>query len=174
MTTITQRENRPGNRRLRSGFLIAAAFVAIAALILWQLGSGMPAADRPATGEQPGTPREIWAGQNIDSYRFDLEIGCFCLREMTRPVTIEVVDGNVASITYLDDGTAADPQVFTRFATIDQLFERLAEKKAENPVKFDVTYDETNGIPLTATIDVSEMIADEELWLTVSNFESLE
>jgi hypothetical protein len=175
MTSLTQNQNAKENKSGRLGlFAAVVALVLIAAYAVWQVAAADPVANTPDVGGQPETPRAVWAAQEIDSYRFDLTIGCFCIREMTRPVTIEVVDGQVSSITYIDDGTAADPLFFEGFATIDQLFERLAEKEAQNPVLFDVTYDQELGIPLDAEIDVSEQMADEELWLTVRNFEAIQ
>lgn len=117
------------------------------------------------------TPQALWESQNIDSYQFDLQIGCFCLFELVQPVRVVVENGEVSSITYLEDGAPADVALFDGFATIDQLFARLAANQAQDPVKFDVTYDETLGIPLSADIDISEMMMDEELQFTVTNFE---
>ena len=152
-------------------FVLVVVLVLVAGLAVWQF-TQLSTAGSPAANTQSETPQERWAAQDIDNYRFDLTIGCFCLYEMVRPVTIVVENGAVASITYIDDGTAANPEWFNGFATIDQLFERLADLEAQDPVKFDVTYDEALGIPLSADVDVSELMADEELWLTISNFEA--
>src|SRR5690606_34998299 len=56
--------------------------------------------------QAPDTPQGLWESQDVNSYRYTLQVGCFCLVEMTRPVTIEVLNGEVASITYVDVGTA--------------------------------------------------------------------
>jgi hypothetical protein len=101
-------------------------------------------------------------------------VGCFCIVEMTRPVTVEVIDGEAVSFTYVDDGSAADPALFERYDSIDELFAIIADAEAEDPVRLDVTYDETYGVPTKVDIDISEMIADEELYLEVSGFEALE
>ena len=39
--------------------------------------------------------------------------------------------------------------------------------------EFEVTYDETYGFPTQITIDHAEMAADDELYLSISNFEVL-
>jgi hypothetical protein len=174
MSTLTQQEQAREARQERLSFYAFIVVVlVIAAIGVWQF-TRPEATASPGATDAPDTPQALWQSQDINNYRFDLVVGCFCLREMTRPVTIEVKDGEVASITYIDDGESADPMFFDGFATIDQLFERLADKEAQDPVKFDVVYDEALGIPLSANIDVSELMMDEELSLTVSNFESLQ
>lgn len=171
MSTVTQNQVTPnGRNRSWKTILFALALVAVVAAAVWQFALPALRANGAASGESP-TPQAQWESQGIGSYQFDLQVNCFCLVDLVRPVRIVVENGEVSTITYLDDGTAADPALFNGFATIEQLFEQLAAKQAENPVKFDVTYDETVGIPLSADVDVSEMMADEELRFTVTNFE---
>jgi hypothetical protein len=114
-----------------------------------------------------------WAAADIDSYRYELAVSCFCITDMTMPVNVEVQNGEVASITYVEDGSAANPELFERYATVDSLLAVLAEYEAQDPVKFDVTFDAATGVPTDVAIDVDEMMADEELWFTVTNFEEL-
>ena len=114
-----------------------------------------------------------WESEAIDSYTFDLQVSCFCFPDMTRAVTIVVADNAVQSVTYVDDGSAADPTLFAAYSTVDKLFERLENAQAENPVTFDVTFDAKYGAPQSVFIDIDEMMADEEIMFTVSNFEVL-
>jgi hypothetical protein len=109
----------------------------------------------------------------MDDYRYTLQVGCFCIREVTRPVEIEVRDGQVASITYADDGAAADAAWFERYAPVEKLFAIIDEAAAQEPARLDVAYDEGFGIPLSIDIDLSELMADEELYLEVSGFQAL-
>jgi hypothetical protein len=92
---------------------------------------------------------------------------------MTRPVTIEIREGEVVFMTYADDGTAADPALFERYNSVDKLLAIIADAEAQDPARLDVTYDEATGVPTSVNIDISEQIADEELYLEVSDFEEL-
>jgi hypothetical protein len=149
--------------------IVLVAAVAVVALALSGVLNGV------LPGENtPDTPQALWESQEVNSYRYTLQVGCFCLVEATRPVNIEVVNGEVASITYVDDGTAADPQLFERYNSVDKLFAVIADAESQDPAKLDVTYDETYGVPLSVDIDLSEMMADEELYLEVSNFEAIQ
>ncbi|MBK8905253.1 MAG: hypothetical protein IPM53_28990 [Anaerolineaceae bacterium] len=151
--------------------VLALLLIGVAALAVWQFalpalrGSGGTAGDNLA-------PQALWESQGVDSYQYDLQVSCFCIFELVRPVRVVVENGEVSSITYLDDNTTADPALFEGYATVEQLFARLTAVQAENPVKFDVTYDETFGVPLSANIDISETMADEEVRFTVTNFET--
>jgi hypothetical protein len=151
--------------------IVLVALVALAAIALSTNLFGVTTGSE--SGENQG-PQALWESQALDSYRYTLQVGCFCLVEMTKPVTIEVVDGEVASITYVEDGSAADPQLFAPYDSIDKIFSTINEAEAQDPATLDVTYDETYGVPLSVNIDISEMIADEELYLTISDFEALE
>ena len=114
-----------------------------------------------------------WEAQAAENYAYELQVSCFCFPDITRPVNIVVTDGVVQSVTYVDDGTAADVQLFAGYSTVDKLFERLENAQAQNPASFDVTFDAQYGVPQSVSIDIDEMMADEEIYFTVSNFSVL-
>lgn len=167
MSTLSINNNR------RTWLVIAVVIILVVAVaavaLLWE----GPAAVAPEGQEAPQNPQALWEAQELQNYRYTLQVSCFCLREMTQPVVIEVRDGQVASITYTEDGTAADPSLFERYDSIDDLFAVIDEAEAQDPARLDVTYAEETGVPLSVDIDISEQMADEELYLTVSDFEAL-
>lgn len=159
------------NRRI--WLLIAVLVILVAAVaavaLLWE----RPAAVAPGGQDAPESPQALWEAQELENYRYTLQVSCFCLREVTRPVVIEVRDGAVANITYADDGSAADPTLFEPYDSIDDLFTIINDAEAQDPARLDVTYAEETGVPLSVNIDISEQMADEELYLTVTDFEAL-
>ena len=119
--------------------------------------------------------REKWQEAGISHYRFDLNIGCFCAFSQDMPLSIEVQDGEVVSMEYRS-GNEIDPvnmEFFERFETIDKIFEELEKALDGDSDKVTVTYDETNGFPAEVSIDYMELAADDEIYLTISNFEAL-
>jgi hypothetical protein len=156
----------------RSWFLALLVTFILAVGLVWYIWAnaapGASANDEPAQ-----SPAALWESQAVDDYRYKLQVGCFCLVDVTRPVIVEVKDGQVASITYAEDGTAADPALFERYDSIDKLFAIINEAEAQEPARLDVTYDEATGVPQSVVIDISEQMADEELYLEVSDFEAL-
>jgi len=156
----------------RGWFLaLLVTFILAVALVWYIWANAAPGA--PANNESAQSPAALWESQAIDDYRYTLQVGCFCLVDVTRPVIVEVKDGQVASITYAEDGTAADPALFERYDSIDKLFAIINEAEAQEPARLDVTYDEATGVPQSVVIDISEQMADEELYLEVSDFEAL-
>ena len=118
-----------------------------------------------------------WQTANVTHYQYDLMIGCFCPFYQDMPLTIEVKDGEVVSITSAD-GTlldASDPSYpyYLEYATLDLLFAELKSEQAEAE-EVVVTYDPQYGFPAQVSIDRIKLAVDDELSLLVSNFKILE
>jgi hypothetical protein len=94
------------------------------------------------------------------------------------PLTIEVQDGEVVSMTYVD-GTpvaAEDPQFefYSGFSTMDRIFSELKADLDGAADEVTVKYDSVYGFPADVTIDRIKEAIDDELYLTVSDFEVME
>jgi hypothetical protein len=125
-----------------------------------------------ASGEM--SQQEKWQSANIPHYRYELGISCFCIFAQDMPLVIDVKDGEVISMAY-KSGKEIDPALlpeFQRFDTIDKIFAELAKAQSEAE-RVEVTYDEKYGFPTQITIDHAQQAADDELYLTISNFEVL-
>lgn len=118
-----------------------------------------------------------WQDAEVAHYQFDLFIGCFCPFRDMMPLTIEVQNGEVVSITK-PDGTAvaeSDPsyQYFIEVATVDRLFEKLNSSLNGSADEVLVMYDATYGFPVTISIDQIKEAIDDEIAYQVVNFEVL-
>lgn len=126
----------------------------------------------------PSSDRQTWEDANISHYRFDLTLSCFCAFRDRMPLTIEVQDGKVVSMTFADGQAVPtdDPnyEFYLTYGTIEKIFERI-ESALADPEAGEVTvkYDPTFGYPVDAAIDYIELAADDEMYLTVSGFEQL-
>ncbi len=122
--------------------------------------------------------QQKWQNSGVTHYRFNLDVICFCAFRDRMPLSIEVRDGQVVSMTYADgtDIPADDPQreYFNRFATIDNLFADLETGPASEAEEVTIQYDPTYGFPNDMNIDQIKEAIDDEYHLTVSNFEVLE
>ncbi|HEX9839351.1 MAG TPA: DUF6174 domain-containing protein [Anaerolineales bacterium] len=135
-----------------------------------------------STGAQAGGKQtefernqEKWRDANISHYRFHLNISCFCAFTQDMPLVIEVMDGKVVSMEY-QNGKAIDDanrELFDKFATIDRIFAEIDADLAGAADEVTVTYDPTYGFPVEVTIDYVKEATDDELYLTVSDFEVL-
>ena len=131
-----------------------------------------------------GTPseldrnRQIWQDAGITHYRFSLHIGCFCVFRDQMPITVEVLNDEIVSITF-PDGTlvaADDPsyETFAKHATIERIFTELEAGLSGDAEEVTVTYDATYGFPNEIYFDYIQAAADDEISLSVSNFEVLQ
>jgi hypothetical protein len=121
------------------------------------------------------TNLDKWQNSGVTHYRFSLFVGCFCAFRDDMPLSIEVQNGEVVSMTYAD-GTpipADDPQLefLSRYATIDRLFSELKADLDGAADEVTVTYHATYGFPEQISIDRIKDAIDDELGLTVADFE---
>ena len=134
-----------------------------------------------ASANALGSPSEIeqnkekWQDAGISHYRYNLFISCFCIFTEDMPLIIEVQNGEVLSME-LSSGKEIDPsllELFNNYATIDRVFAEVEaglNGGADNVV---VKYDPTYGFPTEVTLDFETQAADDEIYLTLSDFEAL-
>jgi uncharacterized protein DUF6174 len=128
-------------------------------------------------GSEVSRNQQKWNGANVTHYRFELNIGCFCVFRSRMPLTVEVSKGEVVSITG-SDGTVigktdANYEYYSKYATIDRLFTELEADLGGEADEVTVTYDATYGFPSTINIDFIKDAVDDELYLSASGFEKL-
>ncbi len=167
MNTYTQTQINTNTNRNAQRPIAIIVILLIAVAAIWMVVSRNVASD-PLTNATT-----TWESQSVDNYSYELQVSCFCFPDMTRAVNIVVAGGVVESVTYIDDGTAADPDLFASYSTVEKLFERLEGAQSQNPASFDVTFDAQYGVPQSVSIDIDERMADEEINFTVSNFEAM-
>ena len=113
--------------------------------------------------------KEKWESTEIEDYSFVLRIMCFCAPETTEPKTIVVKGGEITTV----NGKPYDPEQNWGVVTISDLFDKIENITPQNPAVLNVTYDTKYGFPSSLYIDRDEMIADEEIGYSVSDFSPL-
>jgi hypothetical protein len=121
---------------------------------------------------------EKWEQANVSHYSYTLFISCFCAFTEDMPLSIEVENGEVISITRAD-GSIVDPadpalETYTQYSTIDRIFSELQADLNGGADEVIVTYDATYGHPVTIAIDHIKEAIDDEISLEISNFTVLE
>jgi len=130
-----------------------------------------------AGGSELSRNQSKWQDVEINHYRFQLNVGCFCLFRSQMPVTVEVQNGEVVSMVDVNGESFPldDPmsEFVLKYATIDRLFSELESDSVREADSLTVNYDPTYGFPTEISIDFIELAADDELYLSVSAFEPL-
>ena len=118
---------------------------------------------------------KTWQDANISHYRFNLFVGCFCVFSQDMPLVIEVQNGDVVSMEYQSgkEIDATNSELFEKYATIERIFSELKKDMNGEADEVVVTYDPTYGFPTQVNIDFIKNAVDDELALTISNFEEL-
>ena len=131
-----------------------------------------------AGGSELSRNQSKWQDANVTHYRFQLSVGCFCLFRSQMPLTVEVKDGEVVSMTRPDGTTvnSTDPSydIFESYATIDRVFLKLEADQTGDADEVIVTFDSTYGFPANVAVDNIKEAIDDEISYQVSNFEVLE
>jgi hypothetical protein len=120
----------------------------------------------PTAEDLWGAEGEKWNAKAITNYDYTLQISCFCIREYTLPKRIEVRDNQVVSVEGQPFESLNDPS----YRTIDEFFDYIQMQRALNPVVETIEYDKEYGFPSYIYFDISEMIADEEIGYTLTDF----
>lgn len=130
-----------------------------------------------AGGSELSRNQSKWQDADINHYRMQLSVGCFCLFRSQMPVTVEVKDGEVVSMIDVNGETFPldDPmsEFVLKYATIDRLFSELGSDSVQEADHLTMSFDPTYGFPTEVAIDYIELAADDELYLSVSAFEPL-
>lgn len=136
---------------------------------------------RPEGTQQPTAAQadlqqaqQRWQAQTLDSYSYTLALSCFCVDEVRQPVVITVTDGETASIVRAEGGDPASAEFFVDYNTVDKLFALIQKAIDEGADEVAVTYDPTLGYPIDIKVDTSFQMADEELYLTMSDLQAAE
>ncbi len=129
----------------------------------------------PLTGSELAKNRERWQLANISRYRFSLSVACFCAFSQRMPLTLEVAEDQIVSMTY-NDGTPVpedERKIFEPYATINALF-TFTENAISQADEIHIQYDPVYGFPSEVQIDYIKNAVDDELALSVRGFEPLQ
>ncbi len=119
-----------------------------------------------------------WEKAGISHYRYVLFISCFCPFTEDMPLTIEVKDGVVISMTS-SDGTPVSPTdpsygTYETYSTIDRIFLNLKADLTGEADEVAVTYDSAYGFPLSISVDQIKEAIDDEFYIQITEFVVLE
>lgn len=111
-----------------------------------------------------------WERTRLHAYTYTAVMQCFCLQEYNAAVRVEVLDGQVISVAFVNSskfsGEVPAPE---RFKTIDDLFAVVWDAYDTGAYSVRSVYDDQYGFPVDVFIDYELMMADEEHGFIVSD-----
>jgi len=118
--------------------------------------------------------RAKWDSLGVAHYRYELTISCFCPFRDVMPVTVEVKDGQIVSLTDVNGQPLPEEfrATFEKAATVEGLF-AVAEENLSNADQVEVTYDAQYGFPASIVADRIKMAVDDEIAYYVGAFKAL-
>ncbi len=117
------------------------------------------------------TSQALWQSTDIDDYKFTLNRNCFCIP--AGDISIQVEDGEVTSAwSQLEDRELTAEELGYFPATVPALFEWMQEAIIETEQSIEIEYDEELGFPVRVAIDEDQLVSDQGLVLTLSDFET--
>lgn len=119
--------------------------------------------------------RDKWTSSGVSHYTFELTISCFCPFFEVNPVTVEVKDGKIVSMTDASGQPLKEEfaQTFEEAATVEGLF-AIAEENIANADEVEVTYDAQYGFPASIVVDRIKLAVDDEISYHVEAFQVLQ
>lgn len=106
--------------------------------------------------------RKRWTRGGLRTYRFRVQLGCFCPPDITKPRRIVVRKGRPVD----------PPKHLRSYATVPRLFKVIEDAIESKASGLTVKYGKS-GMPRSITVDPDNRAADEETFLTASRLHAL-
>jgi hypothetical protein len=118
------------------------------------------------------TNQSKWENAQPEKYSFTLQRSGFIAGDARKSVDLIIKGDKVIDARFSDGSKAIVPEY--NQLSINDLFITIGNALDNNAAKVQIKYNAETGIPESIFIDRSEQIADEELFLAISNFKNLD
>ena len=116
--------------------------------------------------------KEKWENTRPESYSFTLKRSGFIAGNAAKSVDLTIKGNTVIDARFSDGSKAMVPEY--NQLTVEDLFKTISNAIESNAAKVEIKYNADTGMPESIFIDQSEFIADEEIYLNMSNFKNLD
>jgi hypothetical protein len=123
----------------------------------------------PSTLEE----RSVWTSKNLSSYSYTLQQSCFCPVEYLKAMRLEVRNGTLASIKYVDSGLDVPQNLRPSVFKIEAFFDLIDSTRAKGGAVKNLSFDATLGYPSQMLIDPNPDATDEEITYNISELKAL-
>jgi hypothetical protein len=134
--------------------------------MLLAIFAGTALADTPR--QEFNAAQQKWRAAGLHDYAFTFYQSCFCIGR--QKIRITVKDDKVHSARNISDGAAVKPAEVGQPLTLNEIFQKIEEGYAKPADHIRLTLNAEFGYPERVFIDYVEMMADEELSYSISDF----
>ncbi len=113
-----------------------------------------------------------WESSRPENYSFSLQRSGFIGGDAAKSVDL-TIKGNTVIDARFSDGSKAMVPEYNQLSVTD-LFKTISNALDTNAAKVEIKYNAETGMPESIFIDQSELMADEEIYLDMSNFKNLD
>jgi Family of unknown function (DUF6174) len=117
--------------------------------------------------------RALWASKNLGNYAYTLQRSCFCETGIAKAMRLEVRNGTLSSVKYVDSGLDVTenvrPNIFKIEAFFDLIDATLAKGGTIEPLSFDTAF----GYPSRMNVDPIPDAADDGTDYFLSDLKAL-
>jgi Family of unknown function (DUF6174) len=123
----------------------------------------------PSTLEE----RSLWTSKNLTSYSYTLQRGCFCATDALKAMRLEVRNGTLTSIKYVDSGLDVPENLRPNIFKIEAFFDLIDSTRAKGGTVEKLSFDATLGYPSQMLIDPIPDATDNAITYNISDLKAL-
>jgi len=110
-----------------------------------------------------------WLDKGSNTYHYTYQRSCFCPRDYVRPLRATVKSGAISKYRYADTSQPVPEEIKLKPETIVGVFKLIRQAISRNAASITTSYDPVTGAPLRVVVDYDKRMADEELYITLSD-----
>jgi hypothetical protein len=107
--------------------------------------------------------RALWNSKNLSSYSYTLQRLCFCLTDFTKAIKLEVRNGALTSVKYVDSGADVPDNIRPNIFKVESFFDLIDSTEAKGGKVDGLKFDATLGYPTQISLDPIPLAADDEI-----------
>jgi Family of unknown function (DUF6174) len=117
--------------------------------------------------------RNLWTSKNLSTYSYTLQRSCFCPLEITKAMRLEVRDGALTSVKYVDSGADVPANFRPNIFKIEAFFDLIDSTRAKGGTVENLSFDAALGYPNQMNLDPIPLAVDDESYYKLSDLKVL-
>jgi Family of unknown function (DUF6174) len=154
-----------------TAYSLGMRILSLPMLIAGGLIAGSLMACAPASSTLEG--RNLWTSKNLSTYSYTLQRSCFCPLEFTKAMRLEVRDGALTSVKYVDSGADVPANFRPNIFKIEAFFDLIDSTRPKGGTVENLSFDTVLGYPTQINLDPIPLAADDESYYKLSDLKSL-